>query len=260
LAIKALRYWLVFVAVIVAQAFSQAAPEKKVAEKNPYLRHATVTENAGTIQVVANSPRPLAQALDALQEKYGWFVGYEDPRFTATADLTKAETSGGQIFPSGGAFKADIPSVSEEEKILQTLVDAYNGSENPGRFEVRKTKQGSFYLVGTQAKNTQGKLVPQKPVLDTTISLLSSQHTATDTVNLIAKKIAEQRAVKITLGVSPRNILDNTKVKVGGTKVPARELVSQVLSQLNGNFYWRLLFDPNSKGYVLDLHHVSAKK
>jgi hypothetical protein len=49
-------------------------------------------------------------------------------------------------------------------------------------------------------------------------------------------------------------------VKVGGTKVSARELLLQILSQLQGNFYWRLLFDPNSKGYVLDLHLMHPKK
>jgi hypothetical protein len=258
---KASKYWMVFVVVAVAQAFSQAVPEKKPAEKAPYLRHATISENAGTIQVVANSPRPLAQALDALQEKYGWLAGYEDPRFISPSDLTEPASTGAQIFPSGGAFKAEIPaSVSDEEKFLQILADAYNGSENPGRFVVRKTKQGTFTLIGTQAKDAQGHLSPQKPMLDTPVTLLASQRTVTDTIDLISKKIAEQRSVKITLGVSPRAVVDHTKVKVGGTKVSARELLLQILSQLQGNFYWRLLFDPNSKGYVLDLHLMHPKK
>ena len=270
--IRAWKSWMVVVVAgtIIVQAFAQAEKpeaktdtkqEGKAAGKTSYLRHATISENAGTIQIEANSPRPLAQALDALQQKYGWLTGYEDPRFISKSDLTEPASVGGQIFPSGGSFKAEFPSsISDEEKALQILVDAYNHSENPGRFELRKTKQGRLTLVGTQAKNAQGTLSQQKPPLDTPITLLTRERTATDTIELISKEITEQRGVKITLGVSPRAVVDHTKVKVGGAKVPARELLLQIISQLHGNFYWRLLFDPNSKAYFLDLHLVAAKK
>jgi hypothetical protein len=255
---KSLKYCLallIVTQVTAAPAFSQTPPEKNPSEKTSFLKRATVSENAGTTEVTANSPRPLAQALDALQQKYGWLAGYEDPQFRSKSDLAEPATAGGQILPAGGRFTAEFPStVSDEEKILQTVVDAYNSSENPGRFELRKTKQGGFSIVGTQSKNAQGHITPQRPALDAPITLLPRQRTATDTINLIARRIAEQRGVKITLGVSPRNLLDHNNVKVSGTKVPARELILQVLSSLRGSFYWRLLFDPNSKGYFLDIH------
>jgi len=259
---KSLKYCLALLVVahvIVAPAFSQTPPEKNPSEKTSFLKRATISENAGTTVITANSPRPLAQALDALQQKYGWLVGYEDPQFLSKSDLAEPATPGSQILPAGSRFTAEFPStVSDEEKILQTVVDAYNSSENPGRFELRKTKQGNFSMVGTQAKNAQGHITPQRPVLDAPITLLPRQRTATDTINLISRRIAEQRGVKITLGVSPRNLLDHNNVKVSGTKVPARELLLQVLSSLRGTFYWRLLFDPNSKGYFLDIHLDSA--
>ena len=68
--------------LVISQAFSQAKPEAP-----SYLKEAQVSETEGTVHVVANSPRPLQQVLDALYKKYGWAVDYEDPRLTSQRDL-----------------------------------------------------------------------------------------------------------------------------------------------------------------------------
>ncbi len=237
--------------MIVVQAISQTPPEKAA-----YLKQAAISENAGTMQIIANSPRPLAQTLDALQAKYGWVVDYEDPQFLSKLDLT-ATGPVSQTIPAGGRFTAEFPAtLSDEEKVLQIIVDSYNHSDNPGRFELRKSKQGIFSVVGTEARDTQGKLSPQQAVFDAPITLATRQRTVFETLNLIFRKIALQRHVTVTVGVSPRNLLDHTNVTVGGAKVRARDLVLQALTSSQRNFYWRLFFDPKSKGYFLDIHLV----
>jgi hypothetical protein len=42
--------------------------------------------------------------------------------------------------------------------------------------------------------------------------------------------------------------------------VAARDLLYQALTGLNRRFYWRLLYDPVSKGYVLDIHLLPKLK
>jgi hypothetical protein len=243
--------------LVISQAISQTTRESR-----SYLKQAAISETAGTVHIVANSPRPLAQTLDALQQKYGWVVDYEDPQFNSKLDLVEAEDAANRAsasklpmrVPGGGQFSVDFPATTtEEDKILQIVVDAYNGSNNPGRFELRRSKQGAFSVVGMAAHDQRGQLSKQPVVFDLPITLANRKRTASATVKLICQKIAEHYHIAVTIGVTPRSLLEQD-VTVGGTKVSARELLLQTLASNRHNFYWRLLFDPNSKGYYLDIH------
>ncbi len=248
--------------LVISHAISQTAREP-----GSYLKQAAISESAGTVHIVANSPRPLAQALDALQQKYGWVVNYEDPQFNSKLDLVAAEDPGNRAstskvpmrVPGGGRFSADFPATTtEEDKILQIVVDAYNGSNNPGRFELSRSKQGGLSVVGAAAHDQRGQLSKQPVVFDLPITLANRKRTASATVKLICQKIAEHYRIAITIGVTPRNLLEKD-VTIGGTKVSARELLLQTLASNRHSFYWRLLFDPNSKGYFLDIHATRAR-
>lgn len=232
---------------------SQTARETK-----SYLKQAEISETAGKIHIVANSPRPLAQILDSLREKYGWAVSYEDPQFISELDLVDAEDSINHArktnLPRGGVFSVEFPSGAEEETTLQLVVDLYNRSNNPGRFELRKSEQRNFFVVGVAARDRHGQISHQRVVFDVPITLATRRRTASDTVRLICRKIAAQRGVAVTVAVSPRRVLDQTPVTIGGTNTSARDLLLQTLTATRRTLYWRLLFDPSSKGYFLDIH------
>jgi hypothetical protein len=223
-----------------------------------YLKQATVSQEGGTIHVNANSPRPLAQALEALQQKFGWNVDYEDPQYTAAADMVDAPKSSPMPkLPAGAAFSAQFPAnLADEEKILRAVVDSYNQSKNPGQFELRHT-DGNFYVVGNAAHDDKGAMAKQSVLLDSTVTLTTEERTVTETVNLICEQLAAQAGSPVTLGVTPRRPMDRNSVKLGGAKVSARDLLVQALHATHQNFYWHLLYDPNSKGYYLDIHAVT---
>jgi hypothetical protein len=255
-----------FVILLISlQAVSQIAPPS-----SSYLKEAAISESGGAVHVVANSPRPLAQTLDALRKKYGWVVDYEDPRYLSKLDVVEASgqaknVSGANLVPGGGSFSVDFPAGSpeqkpDEEKTLRLIVDAYNRSNNPGRFEVRKSSQGNFHVVGTATRDAKGEIAAQKAVFDSALTLLRRQKTAEETIEAICAKITRQRGIPVTLGVSPRKLLAYTPVTVGGTGVPARDLLVQTLTLIHGNVYWRLLFNPDTKGYYLDLHAIQPEK
>jgi hypothetical protein len=61
--------------LVVSQAISQTT-----SETGSYQKQAAISETEGIVHIAANSPRPLAQTLDALRQKYGWGVDYEDPQ------------------------------------------------------------------------------------------------------------------------------------------------------------------------------------
>jgi hypothetical protein len=239
-------------ALLVFQGFAHIA-----AEQSPtYLTQATITQTADVLHITANSPRPLLQTLDALRQKYGWVVDYEDPRYISHLDVIDVPgDSSHSRLPAGGNFSVEFPAAApEQEKTLHLLVDSYNQSRNPGRFEMRRTSQGNFYVVGTSAYSENDSISPQRPLFDVPVSIPTRQRTIADAINLICHALAVQSHTAVTAGVSPRSLLAHTSVKIGGTKVSARELLLQCLSATERKLYWCLLYDPTSKGYVLNIH------
>lgn len=241
--------------MVAVQGFSQTTQGS-----GPYLKQAAISESAGIVHITANSPRPLLQILDALQQKYGWVVDYEDPQYVSQMDLVDASHGDSRSrLPGGGSFTIDFPAgAPEEEKTLRFVVDSYNHSKNPGRFEVRRGAQGAFYVVGIAAHDQKDVISPQQVLFDLPITIAAGEKPITATLDLMCQEVTAQSHTAVTIGVSPRALLDHTPVKVGGTKVSARDLLLQGLMATHHTLYWRLLFDPNSRGYFLDIHTVRS--
>lgn len=232
--------------------FSQTKSDTRT---GTYLTRAMFSQSASSIRVTANSPRPLPQILDALQQKYGWAVDYEDPQYVSKLDLIEAHTPSRSLLPSGGSFSVEFPAGAPlVENTLRLLVDSYNQSKNPGRFELRKTAQGGYAVVGTAAYDEKGKILQRLPLLDSPITVPAKERTITDTIALICQEAGAVSQSPVNIGVAPTGFLDHASVTVGGNNVRARDLLLQTLMATHRSLYWRLLFDPNSKSYYLDIH------
>jgi hypothetical protein len=245
----------IVLSVMVAfQGFSQTRQDS-----GSYLKQAAISESAGIVQITANSPRPLLQILDALQQKYGWVVDYEDPQYVSQMDLIDAPGGSHSRLPGGGSFSVEFPAgAPQEEKILHLVVESYNRSKNPGRFELRRGAQGVFYVVGIAAHDEKDAISSQQVLFDLPITVAAGEKPITATLDLICEEVTAQSHIAVSIGVSPRALLDHAPAKVGGTKVEARDLLLQGLMATRHTLYWRLLFDPNSKGYFLDIHSVRS--
>ncbi|HTS35335.1 MAG TPA: hypothetical protein VMH04_06665 [Candidatus Solibacter sp.] len=251
------------ITLFASQLQSQTAPSKDSAA---FLKQATVSESDGAVHIESRSPRPLLQILDALRNKYGWVVSYEDPQYTAAADLSEPPPAAatGQMptpqLPKGGSFTVQFSAKApDEEKTLRAIVDSYNQSKLSGHFELRKGTTGNLYVVGTGAHDDKGGVANQSPVLDVAVTVAAEDRTYTDTISMICQQTATQSHADITLGIYPRNVFDYTNVKLGGNKIQAREMLLQTLQASKKNLFWELLYDPNSKGYYLNLHSTGAK-
>jgi hypothetical protein len=223
----------------------------------------TITESGGKVHIVVQNSRPLTQVLTLLQNKYAWRINYEDPQYTSKLDYTqmKNDTSDRRI-PNGGDFVIDFPAGAtegappDEQKTLQLIVDAYNRSNNPGRFEVRHNDAEHYYdVVGTSAHDSQGKISPQPVLLDASISFPSEDRIFPDTIDLLCQKISDKTHVKFTAGVYSMR-LDYRHVTVGGKEQAARAYVSALIAASGRRLCWALLFDPESGGYYLNLTQI----
>jgi hypothetical protein len=204
---------------------TSAVPAKT---ETTYSHDATVTQTENTIHIADNSPRPLSQVGDALRLKYGWFIAYEDSRYSAKLDILERPGPAGTtlLVPAGGAFSVDVPGGPSDtppaEKTLGLIVDAYNQSKNPGKFELRKIGDNGFDLVGVGAQDDKGKMTLQDPILDSAITVPNVQRTATETVRLICETVSKQTHVPVTLGITPRTWMDHKDVKVWRETAGAR--------------------------------------
>ncbi len=235
-----------------------------------HSKAALISEKDGTVHVVANDSRPLLQTIDALQAKYGWRINYEDPQYTSQLDIVDAKDlqdkatypNGEHRMPGGGNFTVDFPakmppvSSGETRKILQSIMESYNRSNNPGRFELREDSSGDvFDFVGVSAHDAQGKVSAQQVLLDQPLTIAAQERTFSDTMDLMCDALAERTHVKVSLGVHPMG-LDRTKVTVGGKDLAARAYIARAVESSGRKLEWRLLYDPDSSSYFLNLHQI----
>ena len=209
------------------------------------------------------------QAVDALQEKYGWIVDYEDPQYPpAISGATipapgpvrrhpNARTNGTTGFSvqfNGGPTPDSRP---DEQTVLALVVDANNQSNDGGQFELRKEKDGSFVVVGVGVRSPQGETSSQQPILDSLISLKAERRSARQTIALICQKVSQPSKIQVTADGVADSLPEPKTVAVGGAGVPARTLLSRTLASMGGKLYWRLIYDSNEKSYQLSISRES---
>ena len=248
-------------AVFIGCACAQTSPQTPP----PASKEASPAAADNAVLVSGAGQRPLEQALASLRLKYGWTINYEDPKYHSAKDTMEDPRSKGTLILTGTQFSTEIPApqppaeAPPREKSLQQVVDSYNRSTNPGRFEVRKGET-EVSIVGIAARDDNGDVSLQKPFLDSPISVPIKERTIAETVELICNQLSDDTHTSVSLGVTPRALVDHTNVKIGGDKVPARQILAQALAASGHPLYWQLLFDPNSKSYLLNIHSVHSPK
>lgn len=250
--------------LLTPKGFSQAAPQPGPAIKKPLIY-----QIGQIVHINATGSRPLLQAVDALQEKYGWIVEYEDPQYPAAIggaatppsppnrrhpNARTNGTTGFSVQFNGGPTPDSRP---DEQTVLALVVDANNQSNDAGQFELRKEKDGSFVVDGVGVRSPQGETSSQQPILDSLISLKAERRSARQTIALICQKVSQQSKIQVTADGVADSLPERETVAVGGVGVPARTLLSRTLASMGGKLYWRLIYDSNEKSYQLSISRES---
>lgn len=230
------------------------------------LKKPLIYQIGNVVHINAEGPRPLMRALDALQEKYGWIVDYEDPQYPADSDLATNSASlpsrrHANVRNSGGEgfsveFKSDPAPDSgpDENSVLTAVVNAYNEGSAVAQFELRRGKErdARFAVVGVGVRRQHNEESSSQPILDLPISLKAERRTAAQTVVVICERVSEQSKITVTPVIAD-NSRGGRTVSVGGVDVPARTLLRRTLASAGDRLSWRLLYDASSKSYELNL-------
>lgn len=233
------------------------------------------------VRINADGPQPLLRALEALEEKYGWVVDYEDPQLPdASGDATNpgsvpqrrhanARVVGAESFTVEFKSGPTPDSVPDEGAVLAAVVDAYDEANVGVEFELRIAKQQEgakqedkrFAVVGVAVRGPHDVVISQTPILDLPITLARERRSAEQTITLICEKVSEQSKIPVTPMLAGNflsgKLLSGNRergtIAVGGNEAPARTLLSLTLASMKGRPHWRLLYETNSKGYQLSV-------
>ena len=235
------------------------------AARQAAYRDVELRRSGSRLEITVNTPRPLDDVAAALAHQHGWHVNYEDPIWAKSdlVDSTAPEwlashANGRHVFSvSGGEFHAVIAAdgyfPDDPLEVLPKLVEAYNRSGNPGRFQLRPSESRPidwFDIIPVAAGDG-----PQTPLLDTVMSFDASPSDNTFvTMRRFAKELSAASGQKVICNGSGNpvdNIPFQTFIEQHSSHQPAREILRQMLPQISSGYSWRLLHDPDEKTFWL---------
>lgn len=215
-----------------------------------------------TALITVHGARPLADALGIFEDRYGFVVTYEDPRYEHEAHLVRKPRL---VVPAGGSFAVEYPVPRPDDppsvigEILTKIVDAYNTSGLPGRFEVAHTGK-AFHVTPQAVLGRQGQILPQRSVLEAPVSMPGEKGRSLHRALLgLCAALSGRIGYRVDVGVVPNNLVTQTLAEQAYEEQPARELLLTLLALTGGDLSWRLQYDPGGKRYVLNIRIVNLK-
>jgi hypothetical protein len=244
-----------------------------ILEPHTYMEHGLIDHHAGTATVKADYAQPLQQAITAVREEYGWVVNFEDPPYQGKHDLIDMTNPKYRpthpnarivLGPAGGPFQSTYPetphmwnSPAAEPDVLEKIVSDYNQSGNPGNFVVRELADGSFDVVGDSIHNDSGEDVPITPALDTSILIPRAARSGRATIDAVLHTLSAKIGIPAGIGLAPSPLLGQAQFTMGGSSVPARDLIMQVIDGLGRKYVWLFIYEPQPREYLLVLLPVA---
>jgi hypothetical protein len=241
-----------------------------------FLGNASASPNTITVQ----GGRPVDEAIQVLNKRYGWRITYEDPPYSHNSDVTDvtytpwpgvpvqslsqlqaAQQEHRRLGPKGGSLSFTLPSGDPDELgAVEALVKIYNESHRGFVFAVVQGA-GLLHVVPRQMTGSSGSLEPVKPVLDTVITIEPKERTADALLEEICKKISIAANTHVGVGIVPINMLVQTKTSIGGSGKTARSILEQWIVESGGplSLSWRLLYGPDVKEYALNISWVPPR-
>jgi hypothetical protein len=209
-----------------------------------------IPRGASTEEVlVVDEPRPVVAAIRILEERYGWLINYEDPKYGSEdlVDRTSPAYRGEHraLDPRGGRLEFRYP-VSENTQlplsqvsVLEILLSENERRGYPGKFVV--TTVGGHYSV----------MPRDGSILDTIISLPDQERSYEEAVREIVAALSGAVGVPVNGPSMFRPRQERYTISAKGE--PARDVLVRLFAQVEGyELRWHILYSPNW-GYVLNI-------
>ena len=237
-----------------------------------FLSGAMAADAPGDIEM--RESRPLGKVLGKVSHLYGYLVTYEEAQYDEGSELAVDVYSNGKRYrypawkpitfrltarqPDGSAVSGSPAPLG----LVESLVDQYNSSGNPGRFAA--VSDGEYIHVVPAGRTKDGKIGYFQPILDTVVASDPQPDRCARVMDNLLQQVGRLRGVEIVLGIAPMNPLISFQCAIRGTGLTAREALKQILQQMgvlsgdyDGNRWtWNFCYDANVAEYFLNLDLV----
>ena len=225
-----------------------------------------------TLTVSTEGPRPLADAIETLENRYRWVLTYEDPPYVYASDVEDVTLAVQRTYhpekrvlvPRGGPFNFEYALASgaaepEESVVLANLLEAYRFSGYPGEFRLLRT--GSvFHVVPSESRNSFGLFEARSSLLDANISIEHQERTADEMLKAITNTVSASGSATVLPGTWPLNLFLSIRRYEGAKNESARTVLLRTLEATHSKWSWRLLCDPGAaRVCALNIHGVANK-
>jgi hypothetical protein len=248
-----------------------------------------------TIEVTDS--RPVAKAVEMLEEIYGLSITYEDP-ITIHESQLQDVTEQVQRIPDPShrvIVQKDVSisfayrpissqSIAEDKTdqsqantgmivsdALSSVFAGYANAGGPVTFNVNE-ENGVFHVIPTNYLNKDGKIEQSTPILDTKITIDPKSRTRVQLLVEICGLLSKATGISIGYAQFPYkegSIQAQAITTISGSNVTARSLLIQLMTEMDIQFNdknsrnqwstsWQLYYGPGW-GYVLNFHHVVQK-
>lgn len=214
-----------------------------------------------TQELSVDDPRPLAAALDVLQDLHGVPITYEDPVLSHPGDLVplaEFQTRDGAFIPRGGHLSikylvdTGTGALADPLRTIEKLIEKHAAKGYPGRFRVDEL-DGVFHVTPIAARSSSGGWLAQFPALATPLPLASGA-SGLETVTNITEGLGAVLGREVWGGMMPTGALLRLPAPTTFGTEPARDVLVRLLRELDGVASWRLFYDPTLDIYALNIH------
>ena len=143
---------------------------------------------------------------------------------------------------------------------MRHVVDAYNESGNPGQFRVVQTTW-MLHVLPFASKNAAGVVIERASVLETPITITAGRRSAASFLKDVVAAVEATARVRIAVMGAPTNLFATAAVDPTVTRGLALNIMARGLHEIgDGKLSWRLMYSPDSRGYMLTIHQVRGAK
>ncbi len=219
---------------------------------------------AQSLTVTTKSGRPVAEALDVLQQVYGLPINYEDPPYAYPDDLRdvteqyrRDPTAPNRIIVPRGhplSFTYVPPPVRDPIGALRTAIANVIAQDEKavGFTQFAVVDTSGLSVVPLRVRDARGDIVPVQPVLSTPVTIGASGRTVSEVVSEICDQVSVNSGRRVEASMRGSLFAQRTS-EVIATNEPASVVLSRVFAELQVPLVWRNLYDPGLQEYTLNL-------
>jgi len=252
--------------------YGSPSPKSNVPQEVTRYEQAVITVKGQTATLHVSEGRPLAAALYALSQRFGWRFGFEEARLRYRGDVVDvtspkyvSKSADDRAYdPRGGVLdltftlSAGAGQSADPRHVVEQLLAQYHARGYPGRysFEAPQDPSGYICVFPVAAANERGVIEPQESVVRRTVTVAVRERETLDTVlQGVLNQLGAASGARVWWGGMAMSTMSQpAPLPVQTTKEPAYLFVNWTAAVLHSDF-WQVLWDFHDKYYVLGYGH-----